>query len=72
VNEPRPDGLTPLMAAAQTYRAAECVKLLLDASADVNAKSKDGRTVFDFAVQSGSPQTVSFILSKLKSKAEAK
>jgi len=72
VNEPRADGVTPIMAAAQTYRAAECVKLLLDSGADVNAKSKDGRTVLDFAVQSGLPQTVSLILSQIKPKAKAK
>ena len=57
--EVRTGGLTPLHVAVSNGRL-EVVKLLLEYKADVYAKTEDGRTVIDLAVQSGNKELIDF------------
>ena len=50
VNQPRADGMTPLMLAAQEAMPA-CMQILLDAGADRTRKSADRKTALTFAVE---------------------
>jgi ankyrin repeat protein len=56
------DGITPLVAAASEGHA-ECVKLLLDAKANVNAKDKDGTNSLMAASARGHLDVVSALLA---------
>lgn len=59
VNEPGPDGITPLMAAAEAG-SLDAMKMLIDRRADVNAKNTFGSTALMWSVTD--PQKVRLLL----------
>lgn len=55
-------GYTPLiMCACQRNDCAECARLLLDAGADINARSAAGKTAEDYALERGSEQVLAIL-----------
>jgi ankyrin repeat protein len=56
------DGITPLIAASSEGHA-ECVKMLIDAKADVNAKDKDGTNSLMAASARGHLEVVTALLA---------
>jgi ankyrin repeat protein len=61
IEQPSPDGFTPLAWAAANSRPGKTVEYLLNAGADPNAACADGSTALDFALSSGSPATVQLL-----------
>ena len=69
-NIPDPQGITPLMYAAQIYRNAQPLAALLEHGADVNAKDQAGRTAFQWMLNKNPDKDLSDILSKYGAKRE--
>lgn len=61
INAKESDGAIALIMLAAGKGNTEIVKLLLANGADVNAKTKDGYSVYDGAVESKSPETIQII-----------
>jgi ankyrin repeat protein len=56
---------TPLHQAARLGESSETwVRLLVDAGADICARTKDGETILSYATKSAKPSTVQFLLER--------
>lgn len=59
-----PCGYTPLMYAVTNLLSKDIINLLLDAGADINAKSKDGNSVLIHAIYTGSYEMTELLVNK--------
>ncbi|KAK4216221.1 ankyrin repeat-containing domain protein [Rhypophila decipiens] len=57
-------GATALMRAAGWTASEECVRVLIDAGADVSARQHDGRTALSFACECGNREIVELLLER--------
>jgi len=58
-------GRTPLSWAAGAYRGVVCVKVLLDAHADPAIKDKRDKLPLDYALETGSPETIQMLVGRV-------
>lgn len=59
-------GYTPLMLAVQGDENIECVKLLVEAGADVHVKDRYGHTLLHIAAMSKSNEVLRYLVKNLK------
>ena len=63
INERNAGGFTPLINAAQ-YGSKDCVAILLDHGADINAKTNGGQTALNLAEEYGHPAVAELLKSR--------
>eukprot|EP00291_Cryptomonas_curvata_P025478 CAMPEP_0172172782 /NCGR_PEP_ID=MMETSP1050-20130122/12647_1 /TAXON_ID=233186 /ORGANISM="Cryptomonas curvata, Strain CCAP979/52" /LENGTH=70 /DNA_ID=CAMNT_0012844379 /DNA_START=1194 /DNA_END=1406 /DNA_ORIENTATION=+ len=61
--EPKPTGATPLIVVAGTIGHVETVDRLIAARADVNAKTKAGRSALSWAASKGHTEVASRLVA---------
>ena len=64
MNWVRPDGNTALITAASNPMRTQCVRVLVEAGADVNIQNQHGNTAFFSAVAAGAEESLKLLLNK--------